>query len=391
MKIMKLALLGGAALAVTAIGAQADELTDLKAQLEALNSRVAQLETAPQVPAGYNLMTISEGQATVIPGRDRKLDTGYGDTATVISILPTADAAPAASIEWSGYARAILGYTHDDDPNDHDDWEVNIRGQLKVVGKTDTAVGEVGAILQLRSEAFTHDVKAEWTANEAFGWWDFAPGLSLQGGFTGSLGQVGYGLDGACTCYYTDNGDGADLNPGDAEQLRFIYESGPIIFGVSVEDSDSEGGAFAADFKWSGDSFAFLIAGFYDYKSGVPAGDPDDAVYQIGAGTSIGLGDMAALSIGVAYGQDNFVVADNQYWAVSALASIDLSDAIYAELGYAYKDRDETSNSQDAIAGLYYQPVDQLTLGIEGEWLEQAGLADGDDDWRANFVSVFRF
>jgi hypothetical protein len=90
MNMMKIALLGSAALATVTISARADDLSDLKAQIEALNSRVAQVEAAPAVPAGYQLLTVSEGKAIVIPGLEA--DKNYGDTATVISVLPTADA-----------------------------------------------------------------------------------------------------------------------------------------------------------------------------------------------------------------------------------------------------------------------------------------------------------
>ena len=68
MKTMKMALMAGAAIAVSAAAAHADELSDMKAQIEALNARVASMETAPSVPAGYQLLAISEGEALQVPG-----------------------------------------------------------------------------------------------------------------------------------------------------------------------------------------------------------------------------------------------------------------------------------------------------------------------------------
>src|ERR1044071_8554255 len=68
MKMMKWALLGGAALAVTATAARADDLTDLKAQIEALQNRVSQLEAQPSAAqpaaAGFSLLAIRDGQGT---------------------------------------------------------------------------------------------------------------------------------------------------------------------------------------------------------------------------------------------------------------------------------------------------------------------------------------
>jgi hypothetical protein len=164
-----------------------------------------------------------------------------------------------------------------------------------------------------------------------------------------------------------------------------------MALGLAVENSDSEGGAFAAELKYSGDTLSGEISGWWDPKSG---GDPgkDDDQYQIGIGTNIALGDMAALSIGAAYGQDDFV-DNNEYWAISALASITLGDAWSAELGYAYKGRENISDSQDALVGFYYQPVDQLTLGLEGEWFQQFSSSEGDErsNYIVDFVTVFRF
>ena len=121
MKSIKLALLGGAALAVSAAAAHADDLDALKAQIEALNARVATMEAAPAVPAGYSLLTISEGDMKQIPGlqdsNDRALR-ALGPKATVISVLPTADAPAGATVTWSGRVVASLTYYHADNNSD---------------------------------------------------------------------------------------------------------------------------------------------------------------------------------------------------------------------------------------------------------------------------------
>ena len=117
MKTMKVALLATAALAAVSVSARADDTAAIKAQLEALTARIAQLEAAPAAPVGFSLLTVSEGTATQVPGLDisSKQDTGYGDTATVIGILPTADVPATTSIEWSGYVRAaIVSYSFED-------------------------------------------------------------------------------------------------------------------------------------------------------------------------------------------------------------------------------------------------------------------------------------
>ena len=246
MKTLKMAFLGGAALSVLSVGAQADDLADLKAQIESLNARVAQMEAAPQVPAGYSLLTISEGARPETPGLPLTAQerAAYGETATVISVLPTADAPATTTITWSGYARAALVYGDSDgdlrvryrsiNEGSVGPWvdvfyngdilvsaaatamttsTFSARGQIRVNASTDTAVGEVGVDIRMRAN-FDGNGDTDVYSDVAWGYWAMTPELTFGGGYAGSLGNVGYGYDGACTCYYTDNADVA-FNPGD--------------------------------------------------------------------------------------------------------------------------------------------------------------------------------
>jgi hypothetical protein len=426
MKVMKLALLGTAALAAVSVSARADDLADLKAQIEALNSRISQLEAAPAVPAGYQLLTVSEAPAIVVPSLD--VDRGYGPTATSIGILPTADVPASTTIQWSGYARAAIAYgefetevvTSDGtvlDSEEDDGPEVFARGQLKVVGTTDTAVGEVGAVIQLRGN-FEGLGDAGVIMNEAWGWWKMTPELTLGGGYTGTLANIGYGYDGACNCYYTDNAPVA-LNPGDRTQMRLSYASGPISFAVAVEDSDFDdsGVAFgddgigaAGEVKYAGDSFsAEISAGWWGDSD---AGDED--AWQVGAGLGFAF-DPINISIGAAMGDTGssagttaLSIGQEDYWKATILVSANLSDSVHAEVAYGYSDwsngvstaasgLDYEGHTHAVLAGLYYDPVAQLTIGLEGEWFE-TDLDDDDtgnnynsENWSVDLVTVFRF
>ena len=394
MNMFKMALLGGAALAVSAAGAQADDLTALKAQIESLNARVASMEAAPSVPAGYALLTVSDGVATVVPGNALGAQdlAAYGTKATVISVLPTADAPAATTIEWSGYARAAIFYHGDGNDGDVD---VLARGQLKVVGKTDTAVGEVGARLQLRGNFHLRDTNAGMVMNEAWGWWAMTPELTLGGGFTGSLGNIGYGYDGACNCYYTDNADVA-MNPGDAVQMRLSWASGPFSMAIALEDDDHQIGrvqngldkgnpiysdgeiAGAGEIKYTGDMFNGEISGY--------AVDGDR--YRAGAGLGFALGDIANISLGAQYGSKG---KNDQFWTASILGSVNLSDEVHAEAAYGHTDYSDRNYTVDAVlAGIYYDPVSQLTIGLEGEFV-MTDVKNDPDDIFVDLVTVFRF
>jgi opacity protein-like surface antigen len=403
-----------------------------------LTARIAQLEAAPAVPTGFSLLTISEGPATVVPGLDvsSKDAAGYGDKATIIGIMPTADVPASTTIEWSGYVRAAIVYNDFDDNDDgaadsDEDLSVKARGQLKVVGKTDTAVGEVGVQIQLRAEEWELDTKSPVTMNEAWGWWAMTPEVTLGGGYTGSLGNVGYGYDGACSCYFIDNAD-VYTNPGDALQLRLSWASGPIGFAVAVEDATgsnafstngdsaflNDGLGVAAEVKYTGDTVSGEISAvwhegpdtataFVSDFAGLTEGTDS---YLIGAGLGFALGDMASVSLAANYGRTNY---DAEVWDVNALLSANLSDSIHGELGLGYKrynDYDTTfgavlynidnQTTWAAMAGLYYEPVAQLTIGVEAEYSEteqewtQPLVQDftyESDRLTVDFVTVYRF
>lgn len=530
MKSIKMALLGGAALAVTAVGAQADDLEALKAQIEELNARMAAMEAAPAVPAGYQLLTISEGTLKQTPGLEMTARErfNYGDKMTTIAILPTADAPAGAVINWSGYARAALRFrstdydvslksrSEDDDgfeihevdvegeeddvpyldaSDTLDDWDVLARGQLRVQASTDTAVGEVGVDIRMRADYDgISGAGSDVYANIAWGYWAMTPELTFGGGFAGTLGDLAYGFDGACTCHYIDT---LSMNPGDTSQLRLSYASGPFSMAVAVEDasldafpaigplnSESDPGSadyssfdlddattdrlgVAGEVKYSGDMFSAEISGMWRdldedaYAGAVEAGeDPGifdgapvadflpDSWWQIGAGVSFGMGDIATLSLAGSIGEGPAVDVDddytselyfpwnNSFWAVSGVMAFNMTDEFRAELGggYRHRDYDEVNwtDSQppfwdgpdDAFSasaesdywvvggGLYYDPVDQLTIGLEASYAktevdfsrnaaeENCCAPDDENDYRLNFeadrltidlVSVWRF
>lgn len=406
MKTIKMALLGGAALAVMTAGAQADDLAALKAEIEALNSRVAQLETAPAVPAGYSLMSVSEADAYVVPGNaNTKEMARYGEKANVIGVLPTADAPAAASIEWSGYVYAIVAHTDYSYYGGDNDTNVLGRANLRVVGRTDTAVGEVGVRVQLRSQWSGVDGDVAFHGHEYWGWWAMTPELTFGGGYSGSLGNIGHGMDGTCNCWWTDwfsnefraissvfNVSSLNaLNPGDATQVRLSYASGPLSMAVALEESDPVGTAFGAgdlavagEVAYSGDTFSAEISGiWYDADN---LGFNSDG-WQIGAGASFALGDMASISLAGGIGEH---WTNGDYYSVSGLVNFGLSDNISFEIGAAYGEYTDFNVDLFTVqAGLYYNPVSQLTLGLEGQWSDSNIF--GDDFTTVDFVTIWRF
>jgi len=225
------------------------------------------------------------------------------------------------------------------------------------------------------------------------------------------------------------------------------------------QSNDSYNGAqlgVAGEIKYSGDAFSGEISGVYrsvnndDYSFNGPAatGVNDyynaniDSLWQVGAGVGFNMGDIASLSLAAALGsgpytdvnsQGDIVGAypiQNDWWGVSGLASANLSDAVHAEVRLGYKHRESDTfdgvtntdgnywsysgidyNQFAVLGGVYYTPVDQLTIGLEGEWYttdysisrqerddvtgEKNGVKDSlditKDNWTVDLVSVWRF
>ena len=241
MKIMKWALLGGAAMAVTATAARADDLAALKAQIEALQTRVSQLEAQPQssMPSGYSLLSIRDGQGefgNFAP--ERYDDTVRDELGFSLSVLPTADAAPVAEVSVSGEIRTALLYT-DVNEDDHDDnVDLAVRGRIFIRGKAETAVGEVGGYFRLEASGggdFT-DYSESVRMNKAYGWWKFAPEWELMAGYNDNVGALQVGWDWMAATGPTRSFGPSNINN---EQMRVTYSSGPLSFALSVEDPDN--------------------------------------------------------------------------------------------------------------------------------------------------------
>jgi hypothetical protein len=197
MKMMKWALLGGAALAVTATAAQADDLSALKAQIEALQTRVSQLEAQPQasMPSGYSLPSIRDGQGTyegVLP--ERYADRVRDNSGFTLSVVPTADAAPVAEVSVSGEIRTALVYSdiENADGDSDDNLDIANRGRIFIKGKIDTAVGEVGGYFRLEATGGSNfnDYNESARMNKAYGWWKFAPEWELMAGYNDNTGAL---------------------------------------------------------------------------------------------------------------------------------------------------------------------------------------------------------
>ena len=161
--------------------------------------------------------------------------------------------------------------------------------------------------------------------------------------------------------------------------------------------------------SYAGDTFSAGISGYID--------DEADE-WQIGAGATAGLGDMATISVAAAIGDDadfEDIAGDyGDYWGASIYGRLDVTEQTYVEASYGFLDAEGSTCSftgflcpvfndftrQVFDVGIYHSPVDQLVFGLEANYEVLSGddddfdfdLDDDDgdaDDLRIAFISWF--
>jgi hypothetical protein len=438
MKMMKWALLGSAAFAVTATVARADDLSALKAEIEALQTRVSQLEAQPQasMPSGYSLLSIRDGQGTyegVLA--ERNADKVNEDSGFTMSVLPTADMAPAAEVSVSGEIRTALLYT-DVDVEDHDDnLDVKVRGRIFIKGKADTAVGEVGGYFRLQADGGGNfsDYTENTKMNKAYGWWKFAPAWELMAGYNDNTGALQVGWDWLAATGPTRSFGPSNINN---EQMRLTYSSGPLSFAISLEDPDNitttqlagnhltclptvegdqpgDSSICTVDSLHVVDDFAFSnqdrsdlpnVQAYLMYATDTftaqIAGLLQDDEYgsedwAIGGGATIGIAEGFQLTAGAVVGQGTDSYADNlspitndeDFWGASAGLLAHLAEDTRVELGVGYEDYDNAGTALGVGGGVYWDPVSQVTLGAGATYVDFNG--DAEDLGNGDSLEVF--
>jgi hypothetical protein len=336
MKMIKIALLGTAALAAVSVSARADDLSNLKAQIEALNAQVAATADAPA-------------------------------SSTVVT--------------WSGNVAAGVVYRNTTVANTNTT-DIRSKWGLGVKGVTDTAVGEVGVAIAFAGgdtspAGFTNWYRARGTVNSDgySGWWKITPALTLSAGSMGSLSGNGQGQDDKAVNVYGGQTVGGFGTPGDLSQMRLAYADGPIAAAIALEDGDNNAVGFAGEVKYSGDAFNVEVNG--GSNSGYWAGN-------VGVGFSM---DMFSLSM--AAGMGSGPLAADDYSKASALLGLALGETMSAELGAGHTWNQGAGNDVTAYnGGIYYTPVGQLRIGVE------AGYTDNEvapDVTSAALITKFSF
>lgn len=390
MKTMKTSLLATAALAAVSTFAHADALSELKSALASLTQRDVYSQSAVQVPRGYGISPAADSSAP-------------------------ADAAveePFVDLKVTGYIKTGFIYsqvkTNGDDKADFD-----VEGGVNVKGSVQSALGEVGATIQ-----------AKWDQNEStnnssgftlrdeglIGFWQFADAFKLETG-RGNGGRIENGIDKNTRRLWTfQNRRIRNENAGNGFFDRdaynafagLAYASGPIALNVRFHDAtrgvgtglnaDDDALGVSAKAVYAGDVVGFEASGGYwgeDGAANLPLAQQTGVKYLIGAGTELNFIEGVPLSFAAQYGE---LHNGTQSLKLSGSFGLTITDTIGAGFGGGWtrisntpagspNTPNNTAGDHEelvAVGGVYYSPMTYLTLGLEGDWVDDSRPAISD-------------
>jgi hypothetical protein len=337
-----------------------------------------------------------------------------------------------------------------------DDFDLVSRGRLVITGRTETAIGEIGGQIRVEgtqdpgggnppggSDDGTHGdgaYDAEHGRIEMdviWGYWQMTPNFQFGAGYTGEVAGLVTGWDGAGNPDVI-GGLKAGTTYTDITQVRLTYSSGGLTLiaglhdndqrafcdGDCVDDHDYEAVFPTVEGKIQFDTGSFLVeaAGVWQQDDATTSSgngsdfeDIDDN-WAVAVGATVNLSDMFVISASASTGEGYFLdnlggqggENDEGYWNASGLLIVKFHEAMRVELGVAYskydheQDEDNTcfncswdavENSFQAGATLFWDPVDQLTLGAGVGFVN---MENEGDDTEADFLTAglgawFRF
>jgi hypothetical protein len=382
--------------------AHADSLSDLKSLFESLKYSDAASQAAVHVPKNFK-------------------------------VTPTADASPVedgaavdepfTEIKTSGYIKAGYIFSGQKDgikPDNSSD--VDVEAGVNVKGSVQSSLGEIGVTVQAKwdiAESSTNAASIALRDEGAIGFWQFSDALKLEMG-RGNAGRLENGIDKNTKRLWTvanrrvrSENAGNGFFDRDAYNgfLGLAYASGPLAFNVRVHDAtrgvvdgagkngyDDDAIGVSAKAVFTSEMINLEAAGGYwgqDDAKNLPIANQKGVKWLAGVGTELAFIPGVPLSIGAQMGElHNGAEQVN----VSASVGFTLTDTITAGLGVGMKKVSKSptladNRTEKVLHGeIYYAPMAQLIIGIEGDLLDD-GLppATTNDGFTGALVTRYSF
>jgi hypothetical protein len=406
-KTFKTAILATAACVGFSSWAHADILTDLKAQIVALTNNDAMGVIAPQFPRGFRIHPAADSAPA-----DAAVDEPFIDVKTsgyLKSGFIIADYATASVLKTATHSKS----------------DFDAEAGVNVKGSVQSTLGEVGVTIQAKwnlDPNVNNAVKAFSLRDEGIiGFWQFVPTMKFETG-RGNGGRMENGIDKNTRRLFSfANRRVRSENAGNGFFDRDMYNAfmgltyaeGPITLQLRGHDAtrgiggggvNSDANALGGSAKavYAGDVIGFEASGGYwgqDTASNLAITSQTGVKWLAGVGTELNFIPGVPLSIA---GQMGELHNGTQMLDVSGSVGFTITDTINAGLGGGWK---RISNMPVGIAvntqfenheelavtgGVYYSPMSYLSLGIEGDWLNdnRPAMAQG---FSGAFVSRLSF
>jgi hypothetical protein len=315
-------------------------------------------------------------------------------------------------VKVSGYIKTGFIYsqvkTNGDDKADFD-----VEGGVNVKGSVQSALGEVGATIQAKwdiAEASTNAATFALRDDGLIGFWQFADAMKLEMG-RGNAGRFENGIDKNTRRIWTvQNRRIRSENAGNGFFDRdaynafagLAYASGPLALQVRFHDAtrgvgaglnaDDDALGVSGKAVYAGEVVGFEVAGGYwgeDGAANLPLAQQTGVKYLIGAGTELNFIEGVPVSFGAQYGE---LHNGAQSIKLSGSFGLTLTDTIAAGFGGGWtrisntpvgmpNTPNNTSGDHEelvAVGGVYYSPMSYLTLGLEGDWVDDSRPAISD-------------
>ena len=391
MKKIKIGLLATAAMAAVSNLAHADALADLKSAIVSLTAQDALGQASVQAPRGFRISPTADNSAA-----------------------PAAVEEPFVDVKVSGYLKTGFIYsqikTNLDDKADFDaEAGINVKGSIQ------SPLGEVGTTIQLKygiNPSTNNSEKGIQLRDEGIiGFWQFTDTMKLETG-RGNAGRLENGIDKNTRRLWTfqnrriraeNAGNGffdRDMYNGFA---GLLYASGPVALQLRVHDATrgiGAGGLNADDDAlgvsgkavYAGETVGFEVSGGYWSEDGavnLPLASQTGVKYLIGAGTDLNFIEGVPVSLAAQYGE---LHNGTQSLKLSGSLGLTITDTISAGFGGGWTrisntpagapntPNDTAGNREElvAVGGIYYSPMSYLTLGLEGDWVDDSRPAISD-------------
>jgi hypothetical protein len=402
MKTIKTALLATAAVMAVSTMAYADALADLKAAIIGIDTRAATGQASVNVPRGYNVNPTADAAGTDLAVEE-----------------------PFVDVKVSGYIKTGFIYsqvkTNGDDKADFD-----VEGGVNVKGSVQSALGEVGATIQAKWDIAENTTNAATFAlrdDGLIGFWQFADTMKLEMG-RGNGGRLENGIDKNTRRIWTvQNRRIRSENAGNGFYDRDMYNgfmglayaSGPISLQIRAHDAtrgiasgtinaDDDALGVSAKAVYAGEVVGFEASGGYWSEDGavnLPIAQQTGVKFLAGVGTELNFIEGVPLSFSGQYGE---LHNGTQALKFSGSLGLTITDTVSAGIGGGWTKisntpagapntpNDTAGNREElvAVAGVYYSPMTYLTLGLEGDWVDDSRPAISDGLTGA-FVARYAF